>query len=33
MIEVHEFVNTEQIDPIFLERVYYLEPDTLLKRI
>ena len=29
MIEVHEFVKTEQIDPIFLERVYYLEPDTL----
>ena len=31
MIEVHEFVETEQIDPIFLERVYYLEPDTALK--
>ena len=31
MIEVHEFVKTEQIDPIFLERVYYLEPDTLSK--
>jgi DNA end-binding protein Ku len=31
MIEVHEFVKTDQIDPIFLERVYYLEPDTLLK--
>ena len=27
MIEVHEFVKTGQIDPIFLERVYYLEPD------
>ena len=27
MIEVHEFVKTEQIDPIFLDRVYYLEPD------
>ena len=27
MIEVHEFVMTEQIDPVFLERVYYLEPD------
>ena len=27
MIEVHEFVKTEQIDPLFLERVYYLEPD------
>jgi DNA end-binding protein Ku len=31
MIEVHEFVKAEQIDPIFLERVYYLEPDTLSK--
>lgn len=30
-IEVHEFVKTEQIDPIFRERVYYLEPDTGLK--
>jgi DNA end-binding protein Ku len=28
MIEVHEFVKTEQIDPIFLDRVYYLEPDN-----
>ncbi len=27
MIEVHEFVKTSQIDPIFLDRVYYLEPD------
>jgi len=27
MIEVHEFVKTEQIDPILLDRVYYLEPD------
>ena len=31
MIEVHEFVKTEQIDPAFRERVYYLEPDTNLK--
>jgi DNA end-binding protein Ku len=31
MIEVHEFVKTEQIDPVFLERVYYLEPDIHLK--
>jgi DNA end-binding protein Ku len=31
MIEVHEFVKTEQIDPIFLDRVYYLEPDIHLK--
>jgi DNA end-binding protein Ku len=29
VIEVHEFVQTEQIDPLFCERVYYLEPDTL----
>ncbi len=28
MIEVHEFVKTEQIDPIFLDHVYYLEPDS-----
>ena len=27
MIEVHEFVRNGQMDPIFLERVYYLEPD------
>jgi DNA end-binding protein Ku len=27
MIEVHEFVKTEQIDPIFIDHVYYLEPD------
>jgi DNA end-binding protein Ku len=31
MIEVHEFVKTGQIDPLFLERVYYLEPDTILE--
>jgi DNA end-binding protein Ku len=30
-IEVHEFVKTEQIDPVFRERVYYLEPDISLK--
>ena len=28
MIEVHEFVKSEQIDPVFLEHVYYLEPDV-----
>ena len=28
-IEVREFVKAEQIDPVFLERVYYLEPDML----
>jgi DNA end-binding protein Ku len=27
MIEVHEFVKTAQIDPLLLDRVYYLEPD------
>jgi DNA end-binding protein Ku len=27
MIKVHEFVKSAQIDPIFLDRVYYLEPD------
>jgi DNA end-binding protein Ku len=31
IIEVHEFVKKEQIDPVFLERVYYLEPDIHLK--
>ncbi len=28
MIEVHEFVKSEQIDPLFVDRVYYLEPDV-----
>lgn len=28
-IEVHEFVDGSLIDPVFLERVYYLEPDVL----
>ena len=27
MIEVHEFVRSAQIDPLFVDRVYYLEPD------
>ncbi|MFB3886237.1 MAG: Ku protein [Thermodesulfobacteriota bacterium] len=27
LIEVHEFVKSRQIDPIFLDRLYYLEPD------
>lgn len=31
MIEVHEFVKAEQIDPLFLDRVYYLAPDIHLK--
>jgi len=30
-IEIHEFVKIEQIDPVFLERVYYLEPDIQVK--
>lgn len=28
IVEVHDFVKTGQIDPLFLERAYYLEPDT-----
>jgi DNA end-binding protein Ku len=31
MIEVHEFVKTNQIDPLFLGRIYYLEPDVQAK--
>jgi DNA end-binding protein Ku len=31
MIDVHEFVKTSQIDPVFLGRVYYLEPDVQAK--
>ena len=31
LIEVHEFVKTGQIDPVFLERTYYLEPDVNVK--
>lgn len=27
MIDIHEFVQAAEIDPIFFERVYYLEPD------
>lgn len=27
MIAVHEFVKTEEVDPMFLERTYNLEPD------
>jgi DNA end-binding protein Ku len=27
-IEVHEFVKTDRIDPVFLEHVYSLEPDA-----
>lgn len=28
MIEIHEFVKTTTIDPVFFEKVYYLEPDS-----
>jgi len=28
LIEVLEFVKSEEIDPLFLDRVYYLAPDT-----
>jgi len=31
MIEVHEFVRADEIDPKFLDRVYYLEPDVSSK--
>jgi len=31
LIEVHEFVKTGQIDPVFLERTYYLKPDVSVK--
>jgi DNA end-binding protein Ku len=27
VIEVHEFVKSSQVDPFFVDRVYYLEPD------
>lgn len=31
LIEVHQFVQSGQIDPLFVERVYYLEPDVQTK--
>jgi DNA end-binding protein Ku len=31
MIEIHEFVKAGQIEPIFFERLYYLEPDATFK--
>jgi DNA end-binding protein Ku len=31
VIEVHEFVKTAQIEPLFLDRAYNLEPDVLAK--
>jgi DNA end-binding protein Ku len=30
-IEIHEFVRAEQINPLFFEKVYYLEPETTAK--
>jgi DNA end-binding protein Ku len=27
-IEVHEFVKTNDIDPVYFEHIYYIEPDT-----
>lgn len=26
-VEIHEFVKTGRVDPVYLDRVYYLEPD------
>ncbi|MDQ5987776.1 MAG: Non-homologous end joining protein Ku [Syntrophus sp. SKADARSKE-3] len=31
-IEIHEFVKADQIEPIFLERCYILEPDLHVKK-
>jgi DNA end-binding protein Ku len=31
MIEVHEFVGSAQIAPVFLDHTYYLEPDSDIK--
>lgn len=31
MIEIHEFVAASRIDPVYLERFYYLEPDSGIK--
>lgn len=30
LIEVHEFIKNSQLDPIFLDHVYYLEPDAVI---
>jgi len=30
MIEVHEFVKADRIDPLFLDHVYYLEQDSTI---
>jgi DNA end-binding protein Ku len=29
MIEIHEFVKSDQISPLFFDKVYYLEPDAM----
>ena len=31
IIEIHEFVKAGMIEPVFLDRVYYLEPDSPLR--
>jgi len=31
VIEIHEFIKTEQVDPLFLGRVFHLGPDVNLK--
>lgn len=30
IIELHEFVKSSRIDPLFLDHVYYLEPDSAI---
>ncbi len=32
VIDVHEFVKTDEIDPVYIERMYYLQPDALEKK-
>lgn len=31
IIEIHEFVKAGSIEPVFLDRVYYLEPDSPIR--
>lgn len=31
LIDIHEFVKAEQVDPVFISRSYYLQPDTQSK--
>jgi DNA end-binding protein Ku len=28
IIDVHEFVKTSEIDPVYIERIYYIQPDA-----